>query len=309
MAEEGLGFTRREFLIRTGWVAGGTTILTACSFPTLPTFRAPDAEDAPSWLQLLPDGRIRFFSPKSEMGQGIRTGLAQVVAEELNVEFAAVEVVSPDTKQIPPVLVTAGSRSMKSCFAPVSEAAALLRETLREHAALRLGVAAASVRDGGRGGFASSEGAQIAYAELVGDEESIITANSEIGSRLPLYAVDRSRKLECIGRSHTPVDLEAIVTGREVYSRDVAVPGMLYGRVVRPPRPGARLADAKVEAARSIDGVVEPTDVNGFCAAARELIDAPALRAQFGEAARQYAETHFDIDTIADRFETILVGG
>ena len=80
MADADPGVTRREFLIRTGWVAGGTTILTACPLPTLPTLREADVDDAPSWLQLLPDGRIRFYSPKSEMGQGIRTGLAQVVA-------------------------------------------------------------------------------------------------------------------------------------------------------------------------------------------------------------------------------------
>ena len=248
MAEAGPSFTRREFLIRTGWFAGGTTILTACSLPTLPTFGAPDADDAPSWLQLLPDGRIRFYSPKSEMGQGIRTGLAQVVAEELNVEFAAIEVVSPDTHQIPPVTVTAGSRSMKSCFEPVSQAAALLRETLRERAALRLGVSAASVRDE-RGGFVSSDGAQVTYAELAGDQASIITADLEIGRASPRYAVDRSRELACIGRSETPVDLEAIVTGRELYSRDMLVPGMLYGRVLRPPRSGAALTKADVEAA------------------------------------------------------------
>jgi CO/xanthine dehydrogenase Mo-binding subunit len=256
VAEAGSSFTRREFLIRTGWVAGGTTILTACPLPTLPTFRAPDADDAPSWLQLLPEGRIRFYSPKSEMGQGIRTGLAQVVAEELNVEFAEIEVVSPDTHQIPPVLVTAGSRSMKSCFEPVSHAGALLRETLRRRAALRLGVNEDSIRDG-RGGFVCSDGARIAYAELVGDEARIITADSEIARPPPRHSVDRSRKLACIGLSQTPVDLEAIVTGREVYSRDVVVPGMLHGGVVRPPRPGAALAKAKLEAAKGIDGVVE----------------------------------------------------
>ena len=74
MTEAEPSFTRRDFLIRTGWFAGGTTILTACSLPTLPTFGAPDADHAPSWLQLLSDGRIRFYSPKSEMGLGIRTG-------------------------------------------------------------------------------------------------------------------------------------------------------------------------------------------------------------------------------------------
>jgi CO/xanthine dehydrogenase Mo-binding subunit len=152
VAEAGAGLSRRDLLIRTGWVAGGITILGSCSLPPLPSLRAPDADDAPSWLQVLPDGRIRFYSPKSEMGQGIRTGLAQIVAEELNVDFADIVVVSPDAHQIPPVAVTAGSRSMKSCFEPLSEAGALLRETLRERAALRWGADPASIRDE-RGGL------------------------------------------------------------------------------------------------------------------------------------------------------------
>ena len=132
----------------------------------------------------------------------------------------------------------------------------MLRETLRDRAALHLGVNAASVRDA-RGGFVSSDGARVAHAELAGDQASIITADREIGRPSPRYAVDRSREHACIGRSETPVDLAAIVTGRELYSRDMMVPGMLYGRVLRPPRPGAALAKANLEAAKNIDAVVD----------------------------------------------------
>jgi CO/xanthine dehydrogenase Mo-binding subunit len=129
--ESASGLSRREFLIRTGWVAAGATVLASCSrLPALPTFARPDLDDALLWVQALPDGRIRFLCPKAEMGQGIRTGLAQVVAEELDVPVEAIEVVVPDTSQIPPVMLTAGSMSTRTCFEPLSRAAAVLRATL-----------------------------------------------------------------------------------------------------------------------------------------------------------------------------------
>lgn len=134
----------------------------------------PDLEDALLWVQALSDGRIRFFCPRSEMGQGIRTSLAQVVAEELNVDVEAIEVVAPGTDQIPPVLLTAGSQSRRTCFDPLSEAAAALRETLRDRAARMAGVAPESIRDA-EGGFALPDGGRVRYAELAGEEPSLIS--------------------------------------------------------------------------------------------------------------------------------------
>lgn len=250
--------TRREFLVRTGWVAAGSTVLASCSWlPVLPTFSSADLEAGCLWVQVLPDGRVRFLCPKSEMGQGIATGLAQVVAEELNVPLAAVEVVAPDTSQIPPSSMTVGSHSVVECFEPLSQAAALLRETLRARAAQAAGIEVASVADA-EGGFSLPDGAHVSYGALADGSADVIEADASRDlSGLPRYALERTAERREVGRRRAPVAAEAIVTGREVYSRDVAVPGMLHGRVVRAPRLGATLARVGGDTARATAGVVE----------------------------------------------------
>jgi isoquinoline 1-oxidoreductase beta subunit len=250
------GLSRREFLIRTGWVAAGVTVLTSCSrLPALPTFARPDLDDALLWVQALADGRIRFLCPKSEMGQGIKTGLAQVVAEELDVPLDAIEVVVPDTDQIHPVMLTAGSMSTRTCFEPLSRAAAALRETLRERAAQRAGTDAAQVRDA-PGGFDLPDGSHVTYGVLVGDAPSVIGPDEALARRAPRHARPGAGAYRRLGHPAPPLDVRAIVTGREVYSRDVVVPGMAYGRVVSAPRPGAVLGRVDVAAARALPGIV-----------------------------------------------------
>ncbi len=254
--EPGVGLTRRDFLIRTGWVAAGSTVLASCSWlPALPTFSPPDLDDGLLWVQALADGRIRFFCPKSEMGQGIKTGLALVVAEELDVPLESIDVVAPDTSQISPVMLTVGSMSMRQCFEPLSQAAALLRETLRERAARLSPVKAEPVRDA-PGGFTLSDGRYLSYAELVGDEPSIVMPDPESARGAPRRnAVEGAQTFRHLGHPSRAVDAAAIVTGRETYSRDVVVPGMLYGRVVHAPRLGAALGRVDGGAARALPGI------------------------------------------------------
>jgi CO/xanthine dehydrogenase Mo-binding subunit len=245
-------------LIRSGWLAAGSTVLSSCSWlPALPTFARPDLEDGCLWVQALDDGRIRFLCPKSEMGQGIKTGLAQVVAEELNVAVEALDVVVPDTGRIPPVMLTAGSMSMRQCFAPLSEAAAVLRETLRRRAAQLAGVDTALVREA-EGGFTLPDGRRVGYRELAGEGPNVIEADPALAKRpLRRHAQEGGAAYRWIGRRETPLDSRAIVTGREVYSRDVVVAGMLYGRVVRAPRLNATLGRVDSAAARAVPGVVD----------------------------------------------------
>lgn len=82
--------SRRGFLIKSGWLAAGMTVLASCSsvrsmLPALLSTDDPELEDGLSWVQAVPDGRIRFYCPRMEMGQGAPLGLSQVVAEELNI--------------------------------------------------------------------------------------------------------------------------------------------------------------------------------------------------------------------------------
>jgi CO/xanthine dehydrogenase Mo-binding subunit len=247
--------TRRDFLIRTGWLAAGTTVLANCSLPTIPTVRAPRAEDGPLWLQVLPDGRIRLYSPKSEMGQGIYAGFAQIVAEELNVAAQAVEVLASSTNLIPPSRLTAGSMSMSDCFEPISLAAAHLREALRLRAAHRNAVVPAEVQDG-NAGFILPGNVRVDYAELVNDTPELIWAADD-DENIPRYALSRTGAFEHIGRSSHVAGHDAIVTGNAVYSRDVALPDMVFGQVLRAPQPGAIVQRASIERARSHTGVIE----------------------------------------------------
>ncbi len=254
---------RRRFLVRTGWVVAGVTVTAVVSFPlarrllpALPTFAEPELEDALTWVQALPDGRIRFFCPRMEMGQGATLGLCQVVAEELNVGQHAIECVLPATDQVPPFKMTVGSESISSFFGPVSHGAARLREVLRAMAARQAGCDPERIEDA-RGGFVLPGGNAIGYARVVPSQPVVLTASSapEAGGEVPRYALRKRSEHRAIGRGWPHHDLQAMVTGRATYSRDVALPGMLFGQVVRPPAFGAVLLDVDVGDAESMPGV------------------------------------------------------
>lgn len=247
------GLTRRELLVRSGWLSAGLTVLVSCSrLPVLPTRGLPEAGEADGWLQLLPDGRVRLYCPRSEMGQGIATGLAQVVAEELDLERERIECVQPPTDRIAPTLMTVGSWSMLEFYEPTARAAARLRDALRARAARRAAVEPRALEHRGDG-FDLATGERVRFAELVGERAELLTATGE--PERP-YLLEPGRALRRAGHDWSPLGAEQIVTGREVYSRDVALPGMRYGAVVKPPRAAARLVAWREEAARQLPEVL-----------------------------------------------------
>lgn len=255
--------SRRSFLKKTGWVAAGLTVTAAVSYPfaraampVLPTFADPELEDGLAWVQALPDGRIRFFCPRMEMGQGASLGLSQIVAEELNIGPSEIVCVSPDTDQTPPFKMTVGSESIRDFFDPVSSAAARLRETLRVVAAKTAGTTPDRIRDD-LGGFVSPDGTRLDYGALVPSGPVIVSAAdlSIAEADLPRYAVQRKGNYQAIGHNWQHGELEAIVTGQTVYARDVSLPDMMYGRVLHPPAFGARLKDVDARAAEVMEGI------------------------------------------------------
>lgn len=260
--------SRRQFLKRTGWVAAGLTAIGAVSLPmvraatpALPSFGDSEAEDGLTWVQILPTGKIRFFCPRMEMGQGASLGLSQVVAEELNVDQTQVECVMPDTSQIAKFKMTVGSESIFAFFLPVAHGAASLREALRKRAADRVNLPLEKITDV-RGGFSASSGTTMSYEELV-PRDAKLQMSAEAPKR-ELYVLQQKRPFQSVGQSWKHQDLEAIVTGRQTYSRDMTVPGSLYGQVLRPPVPDATLVAANTDEAEAMTGVravvVEPDE-------------------------------------------------
>lgn len=250
-------WSRRQFLLRSGWLAGGVTVLSACNvLPVLPTFGEPKPADALGWVQMRADGRVRFFLPRSEMGQGISTGLVQVVAEELVVPESRIDCLYPTTDQIAPTAMTVGSQSIEQFFEPVALAAATLRTTLRERAARAHGVEPERL-ESVAGGFRLPDGTRVDYAELIAEDEQMLLVPD---SAPELFSLRPAAERRSVGKLREPVHVERIVTGAEIYSRDVRLDGMAFGAVARPAYLGAELAGYDRAAALAVPGVLAVVD-------------------------------------------------
>jgi len=235
-------------------------MLSSCSglLPALPTTADPELEDSLAWIQVMPDGRIRFYCPRMEMGQGAALGLTQVVAEELNVAARDIDCILPDTNELPPFKMTVGSESIANFFNPVSYGAARLRETLRAAAAKKFRLSPNQVKDGDNG-FILADGTPVGYGSLVPADPEILLAQTSSSSTTPppQYALSRGDRFKAIGQAWKHPETEAIVTGQTVYSRDVKVPDMVFGQVLRAPAFGALLQGADGSMAKVMPGVID----------------------------------------------------
>lgn len=171
--------TRRKFLVASGCVAGGLTVLYTLGIraaASAPTIIFPDEHSGAAWIQIRPSGACHMYLPRQDMGQNANTGLAQIVAEELNILPADIIGERPTTSDVPPLAVTAASMSLTAFSRPVALAAATLRESLRARAAAMLGDSLANILDD-LGGFRTANGRKVGYCELVsgtGDRKSVV---------------------------------------------------------------------------------------------------------------------------------------
>jgi len=209
-------------------------------------------EQAPqldSWIRVGADGRITVFTGKAELGQGIRTALIQVAAEELVVDPARIELVSADTARTPNEGYTAGSMSMQYSGTAIMNAAAQARELVVGLAATRFGIPAGELTlDNGT--VRASDGRSATYAELVTGGTLHVTAQPKSSLRAP----DAHR---VIGRSLPRVDIPAKVTGGAAYVQDLRLPDMVHARVVRPPSYGATLSGLDTAAVERLPGMLK----------------------------------------------------
>ncbi len=309
--------SRRNFLISTGWIAGGVTVLSACSsiLPALPVFDDPEPGDGAFWIQMGVDGRVRFLCPRMEMGQGASVGLTQIVAQELNLPPSGIDCVAPTTAQIPPVKMTVGSESLQLFSGPVSRAAAQLREVLRGRAAALAGIPGKRVEDSGAG-FALPGGRRVTYAELVTKTPLVLSDGDKLPDGPPeqymLSGRGRGKFADQDWRRGVVAD---IVTGRAVFARDVVLDGMVYGGVLRPPRFGARLRrvdDSGTVGMAGVVAVVVDLDANFAGVAVEDPFALPdalaALNADWEMPEGGEKESPFDVERAQakDDFEHTL---
>jgi nicotinate dehydrogenase subunit B len=211
-----------------------------------------DAADE-AWVHVASDGAVSAFTGKVEAGQGTRTALALLVAEELAIPPGSVTLIMANTTISPFDLGTFGSRSMPHAAPPLRAAAAGAFRLLRESAATRFGLPADAL-SAADGFFAGPDGAPLAsYAELVAGQRRV--------ERVPPDApVKPAAQWQAAGRPARSAGAADAVTGARRFPSDLRIDGMLHGCVLHPPSAGAQLASADTTAAEAMPGVTVISD-------------------------------------------------
>lgn len=249
--------SRRDFLKGIGalivsFSAGaplGDSASAQDSMGTRPSHIDPAQLD--SWLAFGEDGRVTAFTGKCDFGQGMYTAQTQLVAEELCVALDRVIIVQCDTAHTPDQGHTSGSQSTPTNFNTenLALAAATAREALLQMAAQHLGQPVEGLKVE-QGVVRTQNGQQVRYEELIGAHRFHLSLNKAARRR------PRS-EWTVLGTSVPSLDRPALMTGQFEYVQYVRVPGMLHGRVIRPPSMGATLAHVDESSVQGLPGLVK----------------------------------------------------
>jgi len=236
-----------------------------------------------SWIRVDADGGITVFTGKAELGQGIKTALLQIAAEQLDVKFEALKIVAADTSLTPNEGYTAGSHSMQDSGTAILHAAAQVRAILIAQAAQRLGLPPEQLSTA-HGFVIAGDGRNLGYGELVGDQ--LLHAQAQ-----PQSPLKDPSTFKVMGKPVQRVDIPVKVTGGKAYVQDFRPAGMVHARVVRPPSYGARLVGIDTSGVEKMPGVQKVLRDGNFLAvvAEREFQAVKAMRAL--AAAARWQET------------------
>ncbi len=280
-----MNVSRREFVKASGVLVVSFSMAPLASrysaaqgpFDAHPSHIDPSKLD--SWIAVGADGTVTAYAGKCDFGQGMFTAQTQLVAEELAVPLGRVRLIQCDTSVCPDEGTTSGSQSTPTNFnhANLAQAAASAREALVGMAAQRFGKSTGelTVKDGV---ITDKAGRRVSYEELIGNRRFNMPLNAAAKRRTPA-------EWTVLGKPVPSLDRVALVTGQFEFVHNVRLPGMLHGRVVRPPEVGATVAKVDESSARHIAGVVAVVVRNNFIGVVAEK------QAQAVQAARELKVT------------------
>ena len=285
--------SRRQFLQTIG--GGIIVFFTVGDVRAAPGRRAGGREplDFNAYLRIGEDGRVTCFTGKIEMGQGIITSLAQMLADELDVSLESVDMVMGDTDLCPWDMGTFGSRSTRFFGPPLraagAEARAVLLELASEHLDVprdRLQVENGLVFDKKNADRRVTYG-QLAKGKVIErhvEQEAVLKAESEF---------------KIMGESYNRQDAAEKVTGKAVFAGDIRVPGMVYAKILRPPAHGARLKSVNTSVAEKVPGAQIVRD-GDLIAVLHKTPDVAQKALEEIEAEWEVPEAQVDDETIFD---------
>ncbi|HET6821064.1 MAG TPA: molybdopterin cofactor-binding domain-containing protein [Anaerolineales bacterium] len=224
------------------------------------------------WIAIGTDGTITAFSGKVELGTGVRTALAQIVAEELDLPLAQVQMVMGDTARTPDEGYTAGSMTISSSGAALRLAAAEARRAMLEMASEQLdaGLEELSIRNGAIT-VTHDPQRSVTYAELMGGKRFNLSVTDGVPLKPP-------ETYQIVGTSTPREDLPRKVAGQPGFIHDVRVPGMLHARLVRPPSPAAKLVAMDESSVKDVPGLLKVVQRGDFIGVVAER-EEQAIRA------------------------------
>lgn len=254
-ASKKITFSRRSFLKSSALASGGMIIgfnlFNACKSDAKPPIDLSQLNynDFNAFIKISEEGKVTIFSPNPEIGQGVKTSMPMLIAEELEVAWDDVYVeqgkldTANYTRQ-----VAGGSQSIRFSWEPLRQTGATARQMLVNAAAARWGVNASecSVSEGI---ITNAKGETLGYGDVV-----LEAANLEIPEDVILKD---PKDFKIIGRGKGNVDIDKIITGKPLFGIDYKEEGMLYATVLRPPAFGQVLESYDDSAAKSLPGVID----------------------------------------------------
>jgi len=307
------GLSRRRFTQSLGIVVAAFALAPRTAFGQAPgtlPFSLRNNKRLEGWVRLEPDQTVTIFTGKAELGQGILTALAQIAADELDVAFDKIRMVGADTSRGPDEQYTFGSQSVEQSGSAIRAACAEARGILVAAAARRFNVRPEELQIKA-GIIAAPDGKRVTFWEVASADPGLLR-----GDIAATTTPKRPSDYSIVGRSVNRIDLPGKLTGAPSYVQDMRLPGMVFARVVRPPRYGAKLVSFDEAAARSLPGVVAVVrDGNFLAVAAKREEQVIAARNALASSAR-WSDDAVPLPDIADlrgelqrlRAETIVVG-
>jgi len=259
--------SRRKFLVRGGIGTIGVLALGTVVFrnparrkiyelsETMVVPYSGTGTEANLWFEITTDNQVILYSPKVEMGQGTFTGIAQIAADELDVNIEQIQVIAAATDTgIVDGLSTGGSLSIASLWQPLREMAATMREMVKGEAAKKMGVEVASLTTSN--GTVSGGGKSMTYAEAVADVTEWDMPNTpELRS---------AKNYNFVGKPIKRVDLVPKVMGDPIFGMDAEMPDMLHACIIRKEHIGATLKSVDASQAEQMPGVVKVVKMDNW---------------------------------------------
>jgi nicotinate dehydrogenase subunit B len=257
---------RRKFLALTGGGLVVAFVLQDILSFSGETSQVP-ASGVGAWVHIGEDGKVTVFTGKVEVGQNIRTSLAQLVAEELAVPITSITMIMGDTDLVPYDAGTFGSRTTPQMGPQLRKAAATAREALLEIAAKNWSTSAGNLKAENGMIVNTAANKKIGYGELTKGQQLLMPISDNV-------QLTATKDWKVAGKTVQKINERGFITGKHQYVSDMKLAGMLYGKMLRAPSYGAKLLDADVTKASKIPGVIVVKDGNFIGVAAPDIKNA-----------------------------------